>query len=203
MTSRAAPRFLRDQLVKGFSHPIRVHVLSILTVRTASPRELAEEIDEPLNVVAYHIEVLEDLELIELIRVDPARGGRVQEHFYKGVQRPIIDIEAWNQLTDTEKYGSAMSIIRLISGDVNLALLHGTFLKPDDGHLTRTPMTVDRQGWEESSAVLNDAVEQLLDIQEKAAMRLAEKQPDESMFSHIGIMQFCLPARGSSKQGPI
>src|SRR6478735_4774868 len=40
-----------------------------------------------------------------------------------------------------------------------------TFNDPPDNHLSRTPMTVDAEGWEEVLAELNATLDRLLDIQ--------------------------------------
>ena len=68
------PRF-----VKALAHPLRIHILRILQDRTASPRELADELGAKLPNVSYHVRFLERLGVLELVETQPRRGAL--EHF--------------------------------------------------------------------------------------------------------------------------
>ncbi len=186
------PNLTSAQLVKAFAHPIRVQTMAILNEQVASPKEVATATGEPVKLVAYHVRVLKKLGLVELVRVAEAANGRVTEHFYKATRRPMIDLEAWHRLSNHEKHGAKMTIMGLISGDVALAMQKGTFMDPDDGHLSRVAPTVDRQGWDESTAILDEAVIQLLAVQEESAERIANGAR-AVMKSEIAIIQFRLP----------
>ena len=89
--------------VKALAHPLRVRALAILTEREASPSELAEELDEPLGNVSYHVRLLHDLGLIELVRTTPRRGAI--EHHYRArpdrhlrVADLLLDDAGWDEL---------------------------------------------------------------------------------------------------------
>ena len=70
-----------EQIVaKAFAHPLRVQILIILNERVASPNLLAQELDQSLNLVAYHVRVLEKYDCIELVDTKQRRGAT--EHFY-------------------------------------------------------------------------------------------------------------------------
>ena len=79
--------------VKALSHPLRVRILAILEERTASPVQLAEQLDASLGVVSYHVRTLERLGLIKLVRTNPVRGA--VEHHYRANPRPTISDEGW------------------------------------------------------------------------------------------------------------
>jgi len=49
--------------------------------------------------------------------------------------------------------------------DVEEALDQNTFDEFEDRHLSRTPMVVDRKGWEDAAAVLAATLERLIEIQ--------------------------------------
>ena len=55
------PDFVNPRLAAAMSHPTRVRVMSILSERIASPREMAAEMGEPLNNVTYHVNQLRGL----------------------------------------------------------------------------------------------------------------------------------------------
>jgi DNA-binding transcriptional ArsR family regulator len=60
-----------EKLVKGLSHPVRTECLTILASRTASPRQLSELLNHDLSNVSYHVRVLQELGLIELVGEEP------------------------------------------------------------------------------------------------------------------------------------
>ncbi len=58
----------------------------MLREREASPRELAEELEAPLGVTAYHVRRLVDLGLVALVRETRRRGSI--EHHYLAAEPP-------------------------------------------------------------------------------------------------------------------
>src|ERR1700712_3210106 len=144
--ARKAPPITSPQLAKASAHPIRVKLMAALTMKTASPRVLADEIEEKLNLVSYHLEQLKKLGCVELVDTVSAAGGRVAEHLYRGVQRPYMSIEAWDGLTDLAKHRWVVTTMRLVTEDIERAMNQGTFLDPDDNHISRSPMVVDVKG---------------------------------------------------------
>ena len=68
------PEIISPQLVAAMSHPTRLHAMTVLIRRTASPRQVAEEIGERLNNVTYHINQLLKLGCVELVRTERVRG---------------------------------------------------------------------------------------------------------------------------------
>jgi hypothetical protein len=166
--------------------------MCIANERLTSPREVAAELDETVRHVSYHFKALEDLDCIEEVCTRPVQGGRVVEHFYRATKRPYFDDAAWENLSDNEKWGVVMPIMRLISRDVNNALAKGTFMDPDDNHVSRTPMVVDAMGWEESKEVLDNAVTALMEIQARVTKR-CNGDGAETLLMKIAMIQFRSP----------
>jgi DNA-binding transcriptional ArsR family regulator len=75
-----------------------VRALSVLHQRVASPSELAAEQDAPVSDVAYHVRVLRELGVIELVSTRQVRGAT--QHFYRSAQ-PYLDDEVWGKLLAT------------------------------------------------------------------------------------------------------
>lgn len=184
--------FISPQLAAAMSHPTRVAAMGVLTERDASPRELAEEIGEPLNNVTYHVNQLRELGCIELVRTERARGGRVLEHFYRTTQRPYFDEDAWEVLSAKERLGVIWSIAQMISKDITAAITSGTFFAEDDKHITRSPMKVDQAGWLEISELLNRTTKELIDIEGRVADRVADGEPAR-IDAKVEILQFRSP----------
>jgi DNA-binding transcriptional ArsR family regulator len=191
------PEFLSPQLAAAMSHPTRVHVMCVLRERIASPREVAEEIGEPLNNVTYHFNQLRKLGCIELVRTDRVRGGRVTEHFYRAKRRMYFDEAAWNALSKKERLDLVGVSLRLISQDITAAMAAGTIFGDDHAHLCRTPMVVDEEGWQELTAVVERATDELLEVETRVAERVAEGARAH-IPAKVEMMQFRSPARDAS-----
>jgi len=168
--------------------------MTILIQRAATPAEIAAELDESVSNVAYHIDILKRFGCIRLISVEPAAGGRVVEHLYKAADRVYLDADAWDQLGEKEKLKVVISLMRLVSEDVNSAMSKGTFFEPDDNHLSRSPMTVDMEGWQEVIKLLDGTVDGLFEIQGRIAARGADGD-QETFPIKVEILQFRSPAK--------
>lgn len=73
------------------AHPTRVRVLRELnSLGVASPRVLADRLDQPLGRVSYHVRALRAWNLLELSGTTPRRGAL--EHHYRlaGSARDVI-----------------------------------------------------------------------------------------------------------------
>ena len=69
-------------LITALRHPIRREILREMDgAEPISPRELAEQLDQPLGNVSYHVRVLVACRAITLIRTQQVRGST--QHFYR------------------------------------------------------------------------------------------------------------------------
>jgi DNA-binding transcriptional ArsR family regulator len=184
-----------SHLATALSHPTRLHVMKILFERTATPRELAAELGEPINNVTYHINQLLELGCIELAGTRPANAGRVVEHLYQVTKRAYFDAEAWDQLGAKEKLNVSMAIMRLVNEDIAMAMSQGTFFAGGDNHISRTPMSVDSEGWKEVTSLLDETVGQLFEIEKNIANR-SNGDPAETNSIKVEIIQFRSPDAG-------
>ena len=180
------------QLAAALAHPTRVSVMSILVEGPASPRQLAAEIGEPLNNVTYHIKQLRDLGCIELDRTEPRGGGRVIERFYRASQRAYFDDDAWEVLGDRERLGVIWSVVRMIAKDITTAMTSGTFFEDYDTHISRSPMTVDGEGWREIAELLNRTTKELFEIEARVENRCAEGA-EADIHAKVEMLQFRSP----------
>jgi DNA-binding transcriptional ArsR family regulator len=78
---------------KALAHPIRVGILDHLCASPVpvSPKQLADELDEALGNVSYHMRVLLALSMVELARKEQRRGAIA--HFYRPANgtRKVVD----------------------------------------------------------------------------------------------------------------
>jgi DNA-binding transcriptional ArsR family regulator len=186
------PALLTDRMAAAVSHPIRLHAMIVLWEREASPREIAAELGEPLNNVTYHINQLRDLGWIELVATRPARGGRVVEHFYKAAKNTLIEDTDLSHLGRDELHVIDVTIMRSMSKDIEQAMAAGTFFAHNDNQLTRIPIDVDKEGWEETKVILDRALEDLLKVKEAVLQRTATSG-EETIPTKVEIIHFESP----------
>src|SRR5438093_12904481 len=66
--------------VKAISHPLRTTILGLLHERAASVSELAVALGRPKSTVAYHVKVLTESGLVQVVRSRRVRA--IEERFY-------------------------------------------------------------------------------------------------------------------------
>ena len=180
-----------EQIVaKAFAHPLRVQILIILNERVASPNLLAQELDQSLNLVAYHVRVLEKYDCIELVDTKQRRGAT--EHFYRATRRQFLSDEEWSRMPEVLKPAVSGAILQTMFGDIEEAVKSGTMDELDDGHISRTPMIVDKKGWDDTAALLQETLDQLLEIQTQSSERLASGS-EKGILSKVELLYFKSP----------
>ena len=180
-----------EQIVaKAFAHPLRVQILIILNERVASPNLLAQELDQSLNLVAYHVRVLEKYDCIELVDTKQRRGAT--EHFYRATRRQFLSDSEWARMPQSLRPGLSGAMLKSMFDDIEEAVKSGTFDDKEDRHLTRTPMVVDKEGWGQVNALLLETYDKLIEIQADSQARLA-KSGEDGMNTKVDMLHFLSP----------
>ncbi|HJZ34648.1 MAG TPA: winged helix-turn-helix domain-containing protein [Solirubrobacterales bacterium] len=180
-----------EQIVaKAFAHPLRVQILIILNERVASPNLLAQELDQSLNLVAYHVRVLEKYDCIELVDTKQRRGAT--EHFYRATRRQFLSDAEWARMPQSLRPGLSGAMLKSMFDDIEEAVKSGTFDEKEDRHLTRTPMVVDKEGWGQVNALLLETYDKVMEIQSESQARLA-KSGEQGMNSKVEMLHFLSP----------
>jgi DNA-binding transcriptional ArsR family regulator len=175
-----------QRIMKALSHPLRVRMLTLLNQRVSSPSEIAEELDEPLGNVSYHMRFLADLKMVKLVRTEPRRGA--VEHYYEALEPPLISDDDWAQLPVALRRSLSDSTLGNIASDLRGAAAEGGFDRPNI-HISRTALTLDEEGWDELSGVLADVAERARAIQEQSNKR--RKRADSApIATALVLMQF-------------
>jgi DNA-binding transcriptional ArsR family regulator len=187
----------QEVLVKALNHPVRVKALTILTERIASPKEISDEINVPLSNVSYHVRVLDELGLVEIMEEEPVRGSVA--HFYKAVERPLIYNPDWEKLDSKVRSAFSGYVIETLMSDAARSLEAGLFDDRQDRHLTRTPLHLDEQGWKRVTAIQIKALNEILKEEAAAAARLGDSQ--EGINAVVGMACFEVPRGGSEDAG--
>lgn len=156
------------------SHPLRSRCLTLLAERTASPAELAIELDENLGNVSYHVRKLWRSGVVEIVEEKPVRGA--MEHFYRAITRPIISDEEAAALPLDVRQAHARESMVLLTADATSALEAGTFGSRTDYHVSRVPMRADEQGWQALRDLQGEVLERVFEIQAECAKRLGDSE---------------------------
>lgn len=185
------PTLANPQLISALAHPTRVHALTVLNERTASPGEIAKELDRSVRHVTYHLERLEKLGCVELVSTEEANGGGVVVKRYRATQRPWFDREAWTQVDTEDQPGVTSAILANMNEDMARAMTGGT-INDGDNHISRTPMVVDPDSYEELVELLAETLDRMLEIQEEATNRLSAGNVD-AILTKVHLIQFISP----------
>lgn len=87
------------EITKALSHPLRLEYLRALSQRRElSPSEFAQDTDEPLGNVSYHVKALQKAGVVEIASLVPRRGAMEHRYSYTGpragVAMAMIDLLA-------------------------------------------------------------------------------------------------------------
>jgi DNA-binding transcriptional ArsR family regulator len=190
--TRTTPEGITQQLAKALAHPLRVRILTSLHRGISSPNQLAQELDEPLGNVSYHVKTLLEYDCVELVKTEPRRGA--VEHFYRATERAFFSDADWAKIPASARKGIEGVILESIGQDATAALTEGTIDARTDSHISRTPLNLDEQGWTELSKLLGDTLESAMKIGEESASRLANEKAD-GIPTSLSLLHFELPPK--------
>jgi DNA-binding transcriptional ArsR family regulator len=179
---------------------MRTRILGLLDGRVASPRQLSDELDAPLQNVSYHVRELAKLGLIKLVRTTQRRGAI--EHHYKAVAAPHVSDEAWSELPPIVRHRMTAAGLSEIFKHVNDAAAGGGFTA-DDAHLSRTQLVLDAKGRKALTKELEATVARVDRIEEQARKRLGNDHVEEQRMTLV-MLRFddvAVPDDGNKAQG--
>jgi len=179
---------------------MRTRILGLLDGRVASPRQLSDELDAPLQNVSYHVRELAKLGLIKLVRTTQRRGAI--EHHYKAVAAPHVSDEAWSELPPIVRHRMTAAGLSEIFKHVDAAAAGGGFTA-DDAHLSRTQLVLDAKGRKALTKELEATLARVDRIEEQARKRLGNDHASEQRMTLV-ILRFdevAVPDGGNKARG--
>ena len=194
--TRTSPEGITQQLAKALAHPLRVRILTSLHKGISSPNQLSQELGEPLGNVSYHVKTLLEYDCVELVKTEPRRGA--VEHFYRATERAFFSDSDWAKMPASARKGISGVILESIGADATKALIAGTIDARTDSHLTRSPLILDEQAWNEVNELLTETLGRVNELAEEAANRLA-KDDAKAIPTTLGILHFETPEAEAKK----
>jgi len=168
--SREPDTTIDVRILKALGHPLRQRVLQVLNRGIASPSQIAQEIEEPLSNVSYHVKILESCDAIELVKTEPVRGAL--EHFYRATMGAALEQEQWALLPESAKNDLAGEALRQIGRHASEAAASGGFEDPKS-IVSWINFKLDDEAYAKLSEEALRLVDFATDLEAEAAVRLA------------------------------
>ncbi|HVY97670.1 MAG TPA: winged helix-turn-helix domain-containing protein [Solirubrobacterales bacterium] len=174
MATKTEKRSATQNRLVAMSHPLRADILKVLSERTASPKEIADELGESIPNVSHHAKRLVQLGCAELVDKRQVRGAI--EHFYRATERPLVDTEEWNELHPLVAEELVCDFMQ--SGiDDFVSSVRARMLGSDERfHLTRTRLVLDEEGMTEALEIQERARVEIMEAQARAADRMTKSE---------------------------
>lgn len=161
---------LNEQLAALVASPNTIKVLTILTERPVSPKEIASSLELTIPGASYHVKKLVNLGMAELVEKRDV-GGAIQ-HIYRAVVRPVVGNEEWEKLSLAERHRVSIWIVQLILADAASSFDAALFDARSNNHLSRTAMVFDQRGFDEVAEIQDRALAEILEAQALSSERI-------------------------------
>ena len=192
MASKLSRRQIVGNHIEAMQHPLRREIWKVLVERgVASPKEIADELDERTDLVSHHVKRLVKLGFAELASEKKVRGAIA--HYYRAIERPLIENDQWNQLLEENPMLAEHLIGRLIQAqleDYEGSLRAGILGSDDEWYIGRFPVVVDPEGLEEALKLGDRIEEEIAEIERRSAERRGESGEDAvPMAVSLGVIK--------------
>ncbi|HEX8086569.1 MAG TPA: helix-turn-helix domain-containing protein [Solirubrobacteraceae bacterium] len=163
------------RLLHAVAHPLRGHIIEILTVDgESSVQYLAQAVERSAATVRRHLRVLEDADAVERLRGE--RGATT----FRTTSRYFFRDEEWAQLPVRLRRTLTSANLARIAGHVRSAVQSGGFDRVDS-HLSWVATSLDEVAYEKVATLLNEALDQTTLLQAESDARRPDgvERPDE------------------------
>jgi DNA-binding transcriptional ArsR family regulator len=169
---------VRQQYYKALSHELRTEIWTYLIEKSSgSPSEIARALGAETPEVSHHMRQLEKYGVVELVDERPTRKGS-PEKIYRPIGRPLIADEEVEEMPLPAREGFVRQILQALVRDLHAGSEAHAFTKRTDWHLSRTPMSLDAEGFDEVRQLYARALQEVLDIQARSDERRAQSGKD-------------------------
>jgi DNA-binding transcriptional ArsR family regulator len=176
------------RFVTSIAHPLRHQLLVRLHVGIASPKELAEALDEPLGRVSHHIRALRDVGAIELVRTEQRRGA--VEHYYRAAGGAYFSDEDWARMPLGDRRHIFGQVLQRIGGDIAGALANDGFDHPR-AWVAFLWLDLDEQAMAEVSAVLSETLDRVTEINARSSERhQPNREAERRLTTELALLHF-------------
>lgn len=187
---------IEQNIVKALAHPLRVRILTVLNDRVASPNELRKLLEEGLSQVSYHIKVLKDFEMIEMVKTEPRRGA--VEHFYRAKSKVFVPSWVAKAWPKSARDGVAGTILEQIEVDLVESIKAGLFNDRPDHVVARDPRILDGKGREDAEILAAEFFERYEKIGTEADKRMKNGESDGERIQTSAVLLVFTSLKGKN-----
>ncbi len=130
-----------QNLVKALSHPLRWQILRVINEGTSTPAGIARRLGVRTENVSYHVRVLNDLGIIELVGTTPVRGAL--EHHYRATRRAKVTDADTESMPPEVRRDMFHEIVRTTIGDLIRIGGSDQPYQRSDAHFSQAPLHLD------------------------------------------------------------
>jgi predicted transcriptional regulator len=189
----AAAFVIKPDMAKALADEWRSRILMELSVRPMSPSRFVKEVGGELWDISRCFTQLAQwghIELIEVKKGEGRRGG--EEHIYRRVQRHHFDTATWEGLPRSLREEVSGSTVGSYIARISEAVEGGTFDAEVDRHLSWDGIWLDRIGWKQLGARLDEVLDWLPELGAEAAGRMSDSR-EEPILTTVGLTAFRSP----------
>lgn len=187
------------QMVRALAHPLRVEILRQLEKGPTGPKRIADQIDQKLSNVSYHVRVLLKCGCIELVEVLPQRGA--VEHIYRLKSGKSAGPSAWLEVPPSFRTDLAKATLADFTKRAVEAFDAGTAENRKDSGVSWLPLSIDEQGWKELTQLRQRVEKASAPSQRKAQSARAVRRTIFPCWSQSRLSS-CRVERTSSHREP-
>ncbi|HEX7279729.1 MAG TPA: helix-turn-helix domain-containing protein [Solirubrobacterales bacterium] len=166
-------RDLQDALSYVVGHRIRVEILTALhELESASAKELARIVHQPLSTVTHHVGELLGCGAIQVERTEKVRS--VDQRFYSLLSPIYVDDEEWAEMTDEERQETCGSVLQSTMAEALAAFGAGKITADPHQVTCWAWFNVDEQGRADLAEEQLRSWRRLDEIEREAGARCAE-----------------------------
>jgi DNA-binding transcriptional ArsR family regulator len=174
-------------LVKALSHPLRWQILRMVNEGTSTPAGIARRLGVRTENVSYHVRVLSELGVIELVGTTPVRGAL--EHHYRATRRAEVSDADSEAMPDEVRRDMVHGIVRQVIEDlIRIGASEQVYTRADI-HFSQVPLRVDEEGYSEVVDLLAQTLDRVMEIQAESLARMAGDETGE-VRTEVAIMHF-------------
>jgi len=179
-------------------HPLRRKILIRTGERPWCPKEIADSTGDPLKRVCEQIDVLRKHAppFLELVEERPGPKGGSPQHFYRAVERVIVDAEEWAHLPRLIQAAQTITITEELHKEWLDSLNCGAFYSDPHHVLMRTALHLDQAGRERIAEMIWETQKRFPEVELESAAR--SRQTGERLKRTItGLISFTAAPDGN------
>jgi hypothetical protein len=186
---------------KVLADQVCLSVLEVLNLEDMSVAQFDKEIGgASKSAIRHRFHMLEEIGWLAKVGKRPGVGRRgPSEHVYRAAGPVLSDSSIWSGVSASIRASDSWIAFETISNQIKEAIRTGTFDARPDRHFAWCLLLLDRLGWENVIAAIEERQAFVAEEQEKAGVRLAESD-EEPVKMTVALMAFESPK--SSAKAP-